>query len=160
MELRPIDEVCGPRLAEVRGWIAEGRYPPPLPGDLVPAGYLELVDEAGGIGELRGHVEGRYVIAADMFGVLAGPDELDDAWDAFLAGDWQRDLLTPTPEEVVRAARLEAAVATLLERPEPDEWRWRNRVRARAEHLAALTREGSAQHAFAAAALARVPSES
>ena len=92
MDLRPIDEVCGPRLGEVRGWIAEGRYPPPLEGDLVPPDYLALVDEAGGIDQLRASVEGRYVIAADMFGVLAGPDELDDAWDAFL-----RRRLAPRP---------------------------------------------------------------
>ena len=157
MDLHPIADVCGPRLAEVREWIAEGRYPPPLAGDLVPRDYLALVDDAGGIEHLREHVEARYVITADMFGVLAGPDELDDAWAAFLHGDWLRDLVTATPEEVVRVARLVAAVESLLERPEPDEWRWQNRLRARAEHLAALTREGSEPHAFAIGALARLP---
>ena len=157
MDLRPIDEVCGPRLAEVRSWIAERRYPPPLEGDLVPPDYLALVDEAGGIDQLRASVEGRYVIAADMFGVLAGPDELDDAWDAFLDGDWLRDLVTATPEEVVRVARLVAAVERLLENPQPEEWRWANRLRARADHLRALTRPGSVPHEFALAALAQAP---
>ena len=111
----------------------------------------------GGIDQLRANVEARYVITADMFGVLAGPDELDDAWAAFLRGDWLRDLVTATPEEVVRVARLVAAVESLLERPEPAEWRWQNRLRARAEHLAALTRPGSEPHAFAEAALAELP---
>ena len=157
MDLRPIDEVCGPRLAEVRSWIAERRYPPPLEGDLVPPDYLALVDEAGGIDQLRASVEGRYVIAADMFGVLAGPDELDDAWDAFLDGDWLRDLVTATPEEVVRVARLVTAVERLLENPQPEEWRWVNRLRARADHLRALTRPGSEPHEFALAALAQAP---
>jgi hypothetical protein len=157
VDLHPIADVCGPRLDEVRGWIAEGRYPPPLAGDLVPRDYLALVDDAGGIDQLRAHVEARYVITADMFGVLAGPDELDDAWADFLRGDWLRDLVTATPEEVVRVARLVAAVESLLERPEPAEWRWRNRVRARADHLAALTRPGSEPHAIAEAALAQVP---
>jgi hypothetical protein len=159
VDLRPIDDVCGPRLAEVRAWIGEGRYPPPLEGDLVPPDYLALVDDAGGIDQLRAHVEGRYVIAADMFGVLAGPDELDDAWDAFLAGDWLRDLVTATPEEVVRVARLVAAVERLLEHPQPDEWRWVNRLRARADHLRALTRPGSEAHEFALAALAQAPED-
>jgi hypothetical protein len=157
VDLHPIADVCGPRLEEVRGWIAEGRYPPPLEGDLVPRDYLALVDDAGGIDRLREHVEARYVISADMFGVLAGPDELDDEWAAFLRGDWLRDLVTATPEEVVRVARLVAAVESLLERPEPEEWRWRNRLRARAEHLAALTRPGSEAHGIATAALAQVP---
>jgi len=76
VDLHPIADVCGPRLAEVREWIAEGRYPPPLAGDLVPRDYLALVDDAGGIEHLREHVEARYVITADMFGVLAGTDEL------------------------------------------------------------------------------------
>jgi len=159
VDLHPIAEVCGPRLDEVRGWIAEGRYPPPLARDLVPRDYLALVDDAGGIEQLRAHVEGRYVVTADMFGVLAGPDELDDAWADFLRGAWLRDLVTATPEEVVLVARLVAAVESLLERPEPEEWRWRNRVRARAEHLAALTRPGSEPHAIAEAALAQVPPE-
>jgi hypothetical protein len=156
MDLLPIAEVCGDRLAEVEGWIAAGRYPGPMPGGLVPADYLQLVDEAGGIDELRAHVEGRYVIAADTFGAVAGPDEVDEAWEDFLAGEWQRRLVDATPENVIREARLKAAVESLLAAPQPDDWRWANRLQARAEHLAALTRPGSAGHGLATAALARL----
>ena len=75
----------------------------------------------------------------------------------------ERVLLTSAGAEylvdLVRVARLVAAVESLLERPEPDEWRWRNRLRARAEHLAALTRPGSEPHGIASAALAQLPPE-
>jgi hypothetical protein len=153
VDLRPIADVCGERLAEVRLWIADGRYPPPLDGDLVPEGYLDLVDEAGGIEALRAHVEGRYAIAADTFGAVAGPDEMDEAWDDFLAGEWMRRLLEPTPENVVREARLIDAVEVLLAAPVPAEWRWANRLEARADHLRALTRPGSPGHVLAEEAL-------
>ncbi len=154
MDLRPVSAVCGERLSEIRVYVAEGRYPPPLEGDLVPVDYLRLLAEAGGIGGLRAHVEGRYVIAADTYGAVAGPDELDDAWDAFLRGDWLRDLVEATPENAIRVDRLVAAVGRLLAEPAPDDWRWRNRLRARADHLAAIARPGSDAHAYALEALA------
>jgi hypothetical protein len=156
VDLQPIADVCGVRLAEVRRWIDEGRYPPPLAGDLVPESYLDLVDEAGGIDALREHVEGRYAIAADTFGAVAGPDEMDEAWEDFLAGEWMRRLLEPTPENVIREARLIDAVEHLLAAPQPDDWRWANRLEARADHLRALTRPGSSGHDLAEEGLSRV----
>jgi hypothetical protein len=156
VHLSPIAEVCGDRLDEVRGYVAAGRYPPPLAGDLVPPDYLRLLDDAGGIEALRAHIEGRYVIAADTHGAVAGPDELDDAWAAFLAGDWLRELVEGTPENVIRVDRLIAAVGRLLDEPAPGDWRWCNRLQARADHLSVLARPGSPAHAFAFAALSEL----
>jgi hypothetical protein len=155
VDLLPIGVVCGDRLEEVEEWIAAGRHPGPMAGGVVPADYLSLVDEAGGIAELRAHVEGRYVIAADTFGAIAGPDELDEAWADYLAGVWQERLIEPIPENVVREARLMAAVEYLLAAPKPEDWRWCDRLRARADHLMSLTRPGSPGHDLAREALAR-----
>ncbi len=90
---------------------------------------------------LRTWFEARYAVAADRAGYIVGPDELDDAWASWVAGDAARLLAEPTPESMVRLPLLIDKVATLLDDPRPAEWRWRSRLRARVEALAHLLRE-------------------
>jgi len=140
----PFDAVCGERAATVQAAIAAGAMARPTyvladGSAWVPADYLSLVDEAGGLDRLHARFEERYVVAADTHGAVAGPDELDDAWDDFLDGRWHAELVEASPENAIVVRRLVAAIDRLLDEPEPGAWRWRNRLRARVEHLDALT---------------------
>ena len=90
----------------------------------------------------RAEFEQRYALAADATGALAGPDELDEAWEEFQAGRWERLLVDPTPESAVQANRLAGSIAELLEEPAPDDEAWCRRLIARVDQLAVLLREG------------------
>ena len=141
----PFDVACGARAAAIgaaieAGEMARPTYRLPDGSAWVPADYLALVDEAGGLEALHRRFEERYVVAADMHGAVAGPDELDDAWDDFLDGRWHAELVEACPETAIVVARLARAIARLLDHPEPAEWRWCNRLRARSDHLDTLTR--------------------
>ena len=93
----------------------------------------------------RAEFEERYAIAADATGALAGPDELDEAWDDYRSGAWDRLLAEPTPENAVHANRLAGSIAELLEEPAPDDEAWQRRLIARVDQLAVLLREGGAE---------------
>jgi hypothetical protein len=143
-----LDELCTgrPETPEaVRRLIEEGRLPrasfPGPPGEeRYPHDYFALLDDAGTVDALRSRFEARYVVAADTYGSLAGPDELDDAWDDYMAGRYGARYLDSEPESAVRARSLAASVHRLLAAPEPDDWRWRDRLRGRVEALAATVR--------------------
>jgi hypothetical protein len=92
----------------------------------------------------RAEFEERYAIAADATGALAGPDELDEAWDDYRSGAWDRLLAEPTPENAVHANRLAGSIAELLDDPAPDDAAWCRRLIARVDQLASLLREGCA----------------
>lgn len=92
----------------------------------------------------RAEFEERYALAADATGAVAGPDELDEAWDEYRDGTWARILTEPTPENAVRANRLAGSIAELLAAPAPEDARWVGRLRARTDALAELLREGGA----------------
>ncbi len=92
----------------------------------------------------RAVFEQRYALAADATGALAGPDELDEAWDDYTSGAWERLLVDPTPENAVHANRLAGSIAELLDDPTPDDPAWRRRLSARVDQLAVLLREGCA----------------
>lgn len=110
-----------------------------------PPSYFAVLDEAGSVDELRAHFEGRFAIASDETGALAGPDELDEAWDEYLSGAWGRILFDPTPESAVQSNRLAGSIAELLAKPAPDDPAWGRRLAARVDALAALLREGCVQ---------------
>ena len=109
-----------------------------------PPRLFDLVDDADGPDGLRRCFEERFVIAADQTSALAGPDELDEAWDEYLSGAWGRLLFDPTPESAVQANRLAGSVAELLAGPAPDDPNWCRRLSARVDALAVLLREGCA----------------
>lgn len=100
------------------------------------ASYDHVVD--------REEFEERYALAADATGALAGPDELDEAWDEYRAGAWSGVLADPTPEHAVQANRLAGSIAELLADPQPGDARWCGRLAARVDQLAALLVPGDA----------------
>jgi hypothetical protein len=124
-----------------RGLVPEASYRLP-DGDYFAPDLLLLLAEVGEPGAVRGRFEERYAVASDATGALAGPDELDEAWEAYIAGDWGRLLVEATPESAVRANRLARAVAELLADPAPEDARWASRLEARVGALARLLREG------------------
>lgn len=93
----------------------------------------------------RAEFEQRYALAADATGALAGPDELDEAWEDYTAGAWERLLVDPTPESAVQANRLAGSVAELLDSPAPDDPAWCRRLSARVDQLSVLLREGGVE---------------
>lgn len=105
---------------------------------------LRLLQEVGDPAAIRPRFEERYALASDATGALAGPDELDEAWEAYSAGDWGRLLVDATPEGAVHANRLARSVAELLADPAPNDPRWASRLEARVGALALLLREGCA----------------
>jgi hypothetical protein len=146
-----LDALCaaGDRaVADARALIRAGILPGPsyrFAGDEYFAPDLfRLLDEAGAPERVRPQFEERYAIASDATGALVGPDELDEAWEAYHAGDWGRLFVEATPEAAVRANRLARSVEELLADPQPIDPRWRSRLRARTDALAALLREGCA----------------
>ena len=89
----------------------------------------------------RDEFEERYALAADAMGALAGPDELDEAWEEYSAGRWHALLFEPTPESAVTANRLAGSIAELLDAPAPDDPAWCRRLAARVDQLAVVLRE-------------------
>ena len=94
----------------------------------------------------RAAFEERYALAADATGALAGPDELDEAWDEYRSGAWDAVLRDPTPEHAVQANRLAGSIAELLDAPAPDDPDWGRRLAARVDQLASLLCEGAGEH--------------
>ena len=102
-------------------------YDPPVSADATPLD--------------RDEFEARYALAADAMGALAGPDELDEAWDDYRSGRWALILFDPTPESAVQANRLAGSIAELLDAPAPDDPAWCRRLAARVDQLAVVLRE-------------------
>ena len=149
---RTLAQLAAERSENAADWqrlIDEGRLPAAsytLDGEgWFPPSYFAVLDEAGAVHELRAHFEARFAIAADETGALAGPDELDEAWDEYLSGAWGRILFDPTPESAVQSNRLAGSIAELLAEPAPDDPAWARRLTARVDALAVLLREGCVQ---------------
>ena len=149
---RTLAQLAAERDEDAADWqllIEQGRLPAAsyeLDGeDWFPPSYFALLDEAGSVDDLHAHFEGRFAIASDETGALAGPDELDEAWDEYLSGAWGRILFDPTPESAVQSNRLAGSIAELVAEPAPDDPAWGRRLTARVDALAVLLREGCAQ---------------
>ncbi len=161
--LVPLEELAARRGAdadEVHALVRRRLLPGPSAVDadgreLYAPDLLRLADEAGGVAELRRHFEGRYALAADAQGTLAGPDELDRAWDDYLDGSWGAVLREVTPEAAIARRALSESVRWLLDHPEPESWRWADRLRARVDALESLERPAAVSPADGVAARAR-----
>lgn len=128
----PLDGVCGARAGEVRALIAAGRMPEPAywlddGTELVPPGYLDLLDDAGGPERLPDRFRERYLAAG-------GPDP-DGAWRDYLSGAYQMCVRDPTPERIARKDVLPEEIDALLRRPLPDDPDWRAALRPRVAEL-------------------------
>ena len=147
-DLATLEDLCAGRAETpdaVRELIAAGRLPAASAVDAdgterFPHDYFALLDDAGSVEALRDRFEARYVVAADTYGAVAGPDELDDAWYDYLAGRYGARYLDTEPESAVRAARLSGSIERLLAAPAADVWRWLDRLAGRVRALAATLR--------------------
>jgi hypothetical protein len=92
----PLDDVAatwpgGPE--HIRAEIAAGRLPQPAyrlddGTDMVPADYLDPIEEAGSVDKLRDWFEHEYVAAALRFEVDGGPATIEEQWQAYLSGGY------------------------------------------------------------------------
>jgi hypothetical protein len=142
---RPLAEVCaehGDRLEAVEALIREGRLPAPsyvLPDGtgMVPEDYFSLVDEAGGPQRLRGEFERRHREAGGP------PGELEADWEGYIDGIYAVCLRSVSPERIVRKEQLVVSIGLLLEHPQPQDRRWRERLAREVDELDELEREFS-----------------
>ncbi len=106
---------------------------------MFPPDYFRLVDEAGGPEALREHFAARYRAASRTDGHDA--PELEEDWEAYLAGVYGACLREVTPETIVRKHVLVASLCQLLVLACPHSPDWRAALRAQVEELDGLERE-------------------
>jgi hypothetical protein len=104
---------------------------------MFPADYFVLVDQAGGPDGLRREFERRHRAAG------GSPDELEEDWRGYMDGIYGICLRQVVPETMVRKTQLVDSLTTLLAEPEPEDERWRARVRREVWELDAIEREFS-----------------
>jgi hypothetical protein len=138
-----LDELCVGRREsadEVDELIEQGMLPAPSyvfddQTAMFPADYFVLVDQAGGIENLRAHFELRHHGAG---GAVA---ELESDWRGYIEGVYGVCLRYVLPETIVRKGELVDSLSQLLAEPQPDDRRWRARVRRAVCELDVLERE-------------------
>ena len=138
-----LEELCVDRVEspeQVRAHVARRSLPAPSyvlddGTEMFPADYFALMDQAGGVDELRSHFESRHRAAGGP------PDELEQDWQGYLQGLFAVCLRLVSPETIVRKERLVVLLGRLLAQPEPASERWRARVRLAVWELDALERE-------------------
>jgi uncharacterized protein DUF6058 len=138
-QLDLVSREAGSDLASFRDLIRDGRLPGPayvLPdgAEMVPADYLEPIEQAGGLARLHGWFVDRYRAAANRLDVDASDDTIARAWNGYLSGEYFVCLKRATPEMMVRKDWLIAGIEELLTHPQPAETEWR-------EHLSNLVDE-------------------
>jgi hypothetical protein len=106
---------------------------------MFPADYFRLVDEAGGVDELREHFAARHREA--IRASRARADELEQDWEEYLNGTYGICLREVTPEAMVRKAELVSSLAELLTLPSPRNDEWRRALRDQVEELDTRERE-------------------
>jgi hypothetical protein len=131
----PLDEVAGPRLAEVRAAMAAGRLPAPAyvlddGTEMVARDHLVVADEAGG--DLAAAFRARFL--------AAGGRDVEGAWASYLSGAYAVCLRSATPEAIARKEALVDELEALLADPRPRDDDWRDAVRTAVDGLDALER--------------------
>jgi uncharacterized protein DUF6058 len=102
---------------------------------MVPHDYFDLVQEAGGVTQLRSRFAARYSDA-----------DFDEAWEAYLDGIWGICLRRVTPEAIVRKGELVPKLEHLLADPAPEDAGWAKRLVSAVEELDELERPFSPDH--------------
>lgn len=132
-----LDQACEDTdwsIEDVRRWMAAGELPRPsyvLDGgtEIVPPDYFDLVDEAGGIDELRGW------FAEGFVGAGGAEADLADEWDGYLSGLYGVCLKRVTPSNIVRKSRLVEEIDAMLVEPRPEDPAWAEQLRVRVDAL-------------------------
>jgi Family of unknown function (DUF6058) len=145
----PLDDVAatwpgGPE--HIRAVIAAGRLPQPAyrlddGTDMVPADYLDPVEEAGSVDKLRDWFEHQYVAAALRFEVDGGPATIEEQWQAYLSGGYFVCLRHATPAAIAEKDRRITDIEQLLADPHPRDRVWRGHLRRAVDGLAAIERQ-------------------
>ena len=146
---RSLAELCAGRAEnpdDVRALLATGLLPRPTyvlddGTEMFPPDYFELVDAAGGVENLRGEFERRFLAAAEAAGGPAASGEVDEEWQAYLSGEYGACLREVTPESIVAKEQNVRAIEALLASPRPEDDAWRRELRERVDALDELERE-------------------
>lgn len=142
-----LDALCADRAEspdDVRALIERGKLPRPSyvlddGTGMFPADYFRLVDEAGGVDNLREHFAARH--RAATLAERSKADELELDWDGYLSGTYGICLRDVTPEAIVRKTVLVSSLCELLMLPRPRNPEWRRTLHEQVEELDALERE-------------------
>jgi hypothetical protein len=94
-----------------------------------------LVDDAGGVDGVRALFARRFAAACEALHFEA---DLEDAWLAYLSGEYGACLRDVTPETIVMKERLVARLTAALAAPSPSDATWRTRLRADIDALDGL----------------------
>ena len=139
-----LEALCADRAestAEVEDLIARRRLPRPsyVLDDgtaLFPADYFGLVDDAGGVDNLREHFAARHREARRA--QYTRSEELEEDWEEYLNGTYGICLREVTPELIVRKRALVSSLCELLMLPCPRNAQWRRALREQVDELDAL----------------------
>jgi hypothetical protein len=144
-----LDEICAGRRDtpdEVRRLIAERKLPQPSyvlddGTELVPHDYFALADAAGAVDRLRAEYERRYHAALHRYGLPLDTALLERRWEQYLDGISGICMRDVTPETIVRKRMLIDAIEGLLADPDPENDRWRSRLRGSVDELDSIEKD-------------------
>jgi hypothetical protein len=105
--------------------------------EMFPPDYFALVDEAGGVAELRASFFERYARAA---GPGTPDSEIAAEWDAYLSGAYGACLHRVSPETIFEKESLVKSLGARLAEPRIDDGEWRRCVRRDVSRLDELER--------------------
>jgi hypothetical protein len=132
----PVEEIChfiGEHLLPAPSYVLDEGT------SMFPADYFALVDEAGGMDQLRDHFAARYRAASEP--ELGHVDRLDQDWKAYMDGIYGVCLRQVSPETIVRKAVLVTSLCELLTLTRPGDPDWQLELRSQVEELDAIERE-------------------
>lgn len=142
---RTLEELCEGRAEspkEVRTLIEQRKLPQPsymLPDGtgMFPVDYFGLLDDAGGVDNLREHFAERHRAASRGQRV----EGVEQDWEMYLDGTWGICLWEVAPETIVRKNVLVSSLCELLVLARPGEPDWRRTLREQVDELDELERQ-------------------
>ena len=142
---RTLEELCEGRAEspkEVRTLIEQRKLPQPsymLPDGtgMFPVDYFGLLDDAGGVDNLRVHFAERHRAASRGQRV----EGVEQDWEMYLDGTWGICLWEVAPETIVRKNVLVSSLCELLVLARPGEPDWRRTLREQVDELDELERQ-------------------
>ena len=145
-EYRTLEQLCQARAedpSDVRRQIEEGSLPRPayvLPDgtEMFPPDYFGLLDNAGGVDQLRAHFEDRHRATTSTLGLLA-VDPAED-WKGYLSGEYGVCLRELNPEAMVEKTALIAEIDSLTAIPATADEGWRARLAVAVDALDEIER--------------------
>ena len=130
---------------QVLGQMRSGELPAPtyLLEDgtpMVPPDYFALVDQAGGVANLRGHFAQRFRAAATSARQSVDDARVEQEWLGYLSGEYGACLKRVTPEAIFQKETLVEQLTARLAAPSPQDPAWCVALRDEVDALDALER--------------------